>query len=446
MTNTKYMLLAVLVTALLAGCDRVRTRIDAPALTAAGSVPPSLPPANTLPTSSSVSNALPAALPAPVRPLPLYTRQVPAAATHTPGRYPVGIRAGSDLIAKQDLLEITVFKVPDLTREIRVGNNGNITFPLIGGVRAQGLTPAQLERQLEQRLGRDFMNDPQVTVVVTESVRNRVTVEGAVNKPGIFPVVGNMTVLQAIALAGGLDAKADTRRAVLLRRDAKGQISQQPIDIAAIRQGRMQDLMLLQDDRIVVPEGTYNRFTVSGAVTSPGVFDLRDGLTITQAISMAGGLTAQADRGQATLMRRDRGGNFRRYSVNLRAIATGREADPEVGLDDRIMIAEATFNRFTVSGSVNSPGVFELREGMTFLQAIAMAGGLTDLADRKQAILYRRDGSGNFQRYIVNMQAIVEGGQRDPQIGMDDRIVLIDHKTRKLLQDARQFISPIRLF
>ena len=446
MIKTKTILLTVLVAVLLAGCDRTRTKINAPALTAANTISASLPSANTLPASLPATSALPAALPAPLQPLPLYTRKVPAAKTYTPGKYPVGIKAGSDLISKQDLLEITVFKVPDLSREIRVGNNGSITFPLIGSVHAHGLTPAQLERQIEQQLGKDFMNNPQVTVVVKESTKNRVTVEGAVRTPGVFPVTGDMTVLQAIALAGGLAEKADTHRAVLLRRNFRGQISQQPIDIAAIRQGRMQDLMLLQDDRIVVPEGTYNRFTVNGEVTNPGVFDLRDGMTIMQAVSMAGGLTAKADRKQAVLFRRDQSGNFRRYTVNLRNIAEGREVDPAIGLDDRIVIAEATFNRFTVAGSVNNPGVFELREGMTFLQAVAMAGGLTDLADRKQAILYRRDQSGNFRRYIINLKAIVEGGQVDPQIGMDDRIVLIDHKTRKLLQDARQFISPISLF
>ena len=335
MIKTTHILLPVMAGLLIAGCGS--TRIKAPPLTA--------------------SNSIQASLPAPRPALPLYTRQVPVAKTYTPGKYPTGIRAGSDIISKQDLLEITVFKVPDLTREIRVGNNGSVTFPLIGSVRAHGMTPAQLERQIEQRLGKDFMNNPQVTVVVKESTQNRVTVEGAVRQPGVFPVTGNMTVLQAIALAGGLEAKADTRRAILLRRNARGQISQQPIDIAAIRQGRMQDLMLLQDDRIVVQQ--------------------------------------------------------------------------------------ATFNRFTVAGAVSNPGVFELQEGMTFLQAVAMAGGLTELADKRQAVLFRRNQSGNFQRYVINLKAIVEGGAVDPEIGMDDRIVLIDSKTRRLLRDASQFLGPI---
>ncbi|MGB0846186.1 MAG: SLBB domain-containing protein [Thiolinea sp.] len=341
--NSKHIILPIVACLLVTGCDRSRTKLR-------------------YATPLTPATAVPASLPAPRPVLPLYTREVPAAATYTPGRFPTGIKAGSDLISKNDLLEITVFKVPDLTRELRVGNNGSITFPLIGGVHAHGLTPAQLESQIEKRLGKDFLNNPQVTVVVKESTQNRVTVEGAVKTPGIFPVSGSMTVLQAIALAGGLDTRADPRRAVLLRRNSRNQISQQPIDIAAIRQGRMQDLMLLQDDRIVIPEGTFNRFTVSGAV--------------------------------------------------------------------------------------NSPGVFQLQQGMTFLQAVAMAGGLTDIADRRQAILFRRDYTGNFRRYIIDLKAIVEGGAADPEIGEDDRIVLIDHKTRKLLREAKEYfsISPVSLF
>ncbi len=221
-----------------------------------------------------------------------------------------------------------------------IDSRGYITYPLIGQVRAKGLKPAQLERVIAQKLEQTYMNNPQVTVVVKESVQNRVTVEGAVNKPGVFPVSGRMTVLQAIALAGGLDARADVHSAVLLRRNANGQISQQPIDIAAIRQGRMQDLMLIQDDRIVVQEATYNRFTVDGSVAKPGVFQLQPGMTFMQAIAMAGGITELTDKTNATLFRRDRHGQFRRYAVNLEAIREGRAPDPLLERDDRIVMSE----------------------------------------------------------------------------------------------------------
>ncbi len=319
MINAKYLILPVVSGLLLSGCG----------LTKKNTAPPLI-----------AANSIRASLPAPSPVAALSTRPVPMAMTHTPGRFPHGVWAGSDLLSAQDLLEITVFKVPDLTRELRIDSRGYITYPLIGQVRAKGLKPAQLERVIAQKLEQTYMNNPQVTVVVKESVQNRVTVEGAVNKPGVFPVSGRMTVLQAIALAGGLDARADVHSAVLLRRNANGQISQQPIDIAAIRQGRMQDLMLIQDDRIVVQEATYNRFTVDGSVAKPGVFQLQPGMTFMQAIAMAGGITELTDKTNATLFRRDRHGQFRRYAVNLEAIREGRAPDPLLERDDRIVMSE----------------------------------------------------------------------------------------------------------
>lgn len=340
MINTKYLILPVVSGLLISGCGLTKKN-TAPPLTAA--------------------NSIHASLPAPAPVAPLSTRPVPVATTYTPGQYPSGVRAGSDLLSVQDLLEITVFKVPDLTRELRIDSRGYITYPLIGAVRAKGLKPAQLERVIAQKLEQTYMNNPQVTVVVKESVQNRVTVEGAVKKAGVFPVSGDMTVLQAIALAGGLDVKADVNNATLLRRNARGQISQQPIDIAAIREGRMQDLMLIQDDRIVVQEATYNRFTVDGSVSSPGVFQLQPGMTFMQAVAMAGGITELSDKTNATLFRRDRSGNFRRYAVNLEAIRDGRAPDPLLERDDRIVMGEDGTKVFLrdFGGLINPTALFK---------------------------------------------------------------------------------------
>ncbi|HPY41841.1 MAG TPA: SLBB domain-containing protein, partial [Thiolinea sp.] len=167
------------------------------------------------------------------------------------------------------------------------------------------------------------------------------TVEGAVHLPGVFPVVGSMSVLQALAKAGGLTDQADTRRAILLRKAPNGEISQQPIDIAAIRQGRLQDMPLLQDDRLVVQEALYNRFTVSGAVGQPGVFPLKEGMTVMQAVATAGGMTRLANKYKAYIFRRGLDGREQRYAVNLDAIYRGTSLDPMLQQDDRLVVLEA---------------------------------------------------------------------------------------------------------
>ncbi|MEZ5717787.1 MAG: SLBB domain-containing protein, partial [Burkholderiaceae bacterium] len=112
----------------------------------------------------------------------------------------------------------------------------------------------------------------------------------------------------------------------------------------------------------------------------------------------------------------------------------------------RIVVQEATYNRFTVDGSVASPGVFELKPGMTFMQAVAMAGGVTELTDKTNATLFRRDQSGNFRRYAVNLQAIREGLVPDPLLERDDRIVMAEDGTKTFLRDASRFVNPIKLF
>ena len=273
-----------------------------------------------------------------VVPLAPITRPIPVAPIELPKASQV---AGSDLIGEQDLLDITVFKVPDLTRSVRVDGQGYMTYPLVGKLRAKGLRPAQLEQQLASLLEKNYMHNPQVTVLIKESTQNRVTVEGAVRLPGVFPVVGSMTVLQALAKAGGLTEQADSRRAILLRKDAKGELSQQPIDIAAIRQGRLQDFILLQDDRLVVQDAIYNRFTVSGAVGQPGVYPLKEGMTVMQAVATAGGMTRLANKYKALVFRRGLDGREQHYAVNLDAIYRGTSLDPMIQQDDRIVILEA---------------------------------------------------------------------------------------------------------
>lgn len=154
---------------------------------------------------------------------------------------------GSDLIAPQDLVAVTVFKVPDLSKEVRVDDSGNITLALIGSVKAAGLTASQLEQQIAARLEKDYMNNPQVNVLVKESTRNKVTVGGAVNKPGVFTLAGDTTVTQAIAMAEGLN-KLAVKDNITLFRNGKPY----SVQLDAISKGLQPDPLLLAGDKIQV--------------------------------------------------------------------------------------------------------------------------------------------------------------------------------------------------
>ena len=154
----------------------------------------------------------------------------------------------SATISAQDTLDVNVFKVPDLSaKALKVESNGAISLPLIGSVKVAGLNIGQAEQLIKQKLSQ-YMQAPKVSVIRTDSaVSKRVTVEGEVKTPGVFPIKGNLSFLQAIAMAQGLTDLADSR-SVLFFRDG----AQHSVSLDLVRTGRIADPILRGDDRIVV--------------------------------------------------------------------------------------------------------------------------------------------------------------------------------------------------
>ncbi len=154
-------------------------------------------------------------------------------------------------IGASDLLKISVFGVQELERQARVNSNGQITLPLIGGVMAGGKTIPELEKELADKYSDGYLQNPQVSVFVEEFTSQRVTVEGAVGKPGIYPLTGRTTLLQAIAMAQGMDELAD-QRGVVLFRQVNGERQAAAFDMSMVRSGEMHDPVIYGDDIIVV--------------------------------------------------------------------------------------------------------------------------------------------------------------------------------------------------
>jgi len=157
-------------------------------------------------------------------------------------------------VGAQDLLEITVFGVADLSQAVRVNSNGQISLPLVGAVDAGGKTVPELERLITQKLKSGFLQDPQVTVFVKEFASQQVTMEGAIRKPGIFPLTGKTTLLQVVAMAGGVDEKLADLQGVVVFRQVEGKRMGAVFDLAKVRAGTMQDPQIYGDDIIVVEQ------------------------------------------------------------------------------------------------------------------------------------------------------------------------------------------------
>jgi polysaccharide export outer membrane protein len=156
-------------------------------------------------------------------------------------------------IGPLDKLNITVFQVKDLTLEkVQVDASGQLLLPLIGVVKAQGKTTTELSADIADRLRKDFLQSPQVSILVDEAASQKVTVDGAVKEAGVFPLKGRTTLLQTIALAKGAERNAKLKQVVVFR-VIDGQRQAARFDVEAIRDGRAPDPEIEGEDVVVVP-------------------------------------------------------------------------------------------------------------------------------------------------------------------------------------------------
>lgn len=162
------------------------------------------------------------------------------------------------LIGPLDRIEVTVFNVPELDREMQVDAGGRIAMPLVGTIEAGGLTPLELAAAIEAGLRRRYVRDPEVTVNVKSSVSQVVTVDGQVVEPGLYPVTNQMTLMRAIASARGLTEFARQDDVVILR-TVEGRRMAGLYNIGAIRRGVYDDPPIYAKDVVVVGDSPQRR-------------------------------------------------------------------------------------------------------------------------------------------------------------------------------------------
>ena len=154
-------------------------------------------------------------------------------------------------IGPLDVLDVSVFKVPDLGKTVQVAENGTINYPLIGEVEASGKTARELEQDLTAKLGAKYLRDPHVNVMVKEFNSQRVTVVGSVHTAGIYSIKGKTSLMQLVAMAGDVDMSMDSGDIVVFR-TIDGTRSAARFDIDAIRAGKAEDPVVQPGDVIVV--------------------------------------------------------------------------------------------------------------------------------------------------------------------------------------------------
>ena len=155
-------------------------------------------------------------------------------------------------IGPNDLMDVEVYGVPDLKRTVRVNSSGQVSLALVGNVNVAGLSAQRAEAMISEKYAEKYLQNPQVSVFIREFTSQRITIEGAVGKPGIYPITGQVTLLRALALAGGGGSYADLSDIMLFRVNQDGVKTTQNHDLNKIRAGEVPDPVVLADDVLVV--------------------------------------------------------------------------------------------------------------------------------------------------------------------------------------------------
>lgn len=154
-------------------------------------------------------------------------------------------------LSPNDVLDVNVFQVDNLNRTVQVDSNGQISLPLIGTITAAGKTVRQLEQEIETAYGAKYLQSPDVSVFVKESIGQRITVDGEVNKAGIYPVASNSSLIDAIALAGGFNTVGDEKKVYIYRNIGPNTLVAN-YNVEEIRAGKMRNPRIYGGDKVVV--------------------------------------------------------------------------------------------------------------------------------------------------------------------------------------------------
>lgn len=249
-------------------------------------------------------------------------------------------------IGAEDVIQITVYAQPDLSITVKVSPDGYIPFPLLGRIKADGFTGRELEKDVEARLLSDYLNNPQVSILIKEYRSRKIYVLGGVAKPGMYELTKTITLLEALSRAGGLSNNA-ARHAVISRSKKRPQNEtiEEPIkvDLKRLLDEGDTSLNVNIHDGDVIQIPSTNSYFVFGEVKSPGLYAIDKDLTILQAITRAGGFTKIAAPSRTKVIR-GKNGTEETIKVDISDIIKGdKEKDIYIKADDIVVIPESFF-------------------------------------------------------------------------------------------------------
>jgi len=314
-------------------------------------------------------------------------------------------------IGSNDMLDITVFDAPELNRSVRVTSGGEISLPLLGPLRAAGLTARELEMSLEVRLRREFMKDPHVGVFVSTVESHPISVVGAVHKPGVFQVRGPRSLLEMISMADGVTDDAGDK--VLIERGA----------------GLHPEVLAAQASAAAGPLSAGER---SVADASPGDVKNSGDATPNGASAAPSSAIAPAMAPSSEPVPDEGGISDDVVEVHLDGLVQSGERKYNVTVFPGDIVKVTRAGIVYAVGEVHKPGGFVMKnnEPMTILRVVALAEGLTSVAAKSQARILRTDENGKRVEVPVNLGKVFSGKEPDQVLKASD-IVFVPNSPAK---------------
>ena len=247
-----------------------------------------------------------------------------------------------------DVIDIAVFQVEELNRKSRISGDGYIMMPLIGGVLAEGLTTTELEDELERKLNEQYLRNPQVSVFIDEFRSHQVSVSGAVNQPNIYEIQRPQTVLEMLALAGGLSDEAGPQ--IYIKRivtDAQSGTKKREstvikLDTLLTSEDPRVNVVLKAGDSVNVPKAGV--VFVEGAVNSPGAYQIKGDMNILKALAVAGDTKFEARRGDVQVFR-EINGTTQIIPVDIDAIKSQQTKDIVLKDGDIVVVPDSQLKK-----------------------------------------------------------------------------------------------------
>lgn len=361
------------------------------------------------------------------------------------------------IIGENDVLDIQVINAPELSGLFQVNSHGTFILPFIGKFEAKDKTVENITEILSQRLKNGYLNNPIVSVKVSQSNRRAFFIDGAIQKPGTYQIEGKVTLLKLITIAGGmLDERG--ANAIIMREKERSEIKKVSdlvnsspktgndesyqvftVNVNRLLEGELdQNLEIYAGDivRIQLPQ----KFFVAGQVNKPGEYFLKENTSLQQAISIAGGLdekfgsTAYVIREKPETSSKKDEEEFEILEVNLKELFSGKiNKNIIVQPRDFIHISEA--GTFYVAGEVTEPGSFPIqRDGVTVSQAVAFAKGTKPEGDTKNSIIFRQNANGEREKIMVNIAGILKGTFPDVALKSNDIVVVPNSRSKTITQ------------